>query len=149
MAKVSIFSELPPESVRATLQKLAVGRYAKGLAIFNESDAATHIFLILAGNASVNVCDAKGRRWKVHMAGPGDLLGVSAMFSGGPYGVSAVAETGVTVGAMRRDDFSAFLRRFPQAYFRLAECLGKDLAAAYHRLSAPSSRLRKNPLGRA
>ena len=84
-----IFSDLPEEAVRDTLIGCAVRSYAKGLPIFNEGEPATHIFLVLAGDASVNVCDARGRWWRVHTAGPGDLLGVNAVISGGPYRLSS------------------------------------------------------------
>ena len=127
-----IFSDLPEEAVHDTLMRCAVRSYAKGLPIFNEDEPATHVFLVLAGDASVNICDARGRWWRGHTAGPGDLLGVSAAISGGPYRLSAVSESPLTLGALHCDDFFAFLSRFPQAYFHLAECLSNDLAAAYN-----------------
>ncbi|GEM_PF-3723153 len=129
LRKTPIFSDLPEEAVRDTLMRCAVRSYAEGLSIFNEGEPAAHVFLVLAGNASVNVCDARGRWWRVHMASPGDLLGVSAAISGGPYRLSAVCESPLTLGIFHCDDFFAFLRRFPQAYFHVAECLSKDLAA--------------------
>ena len=136
LRKAPIFSGLPEKAVRATLTGCTVRSYAKGLPIFKEEESAAEVYLILSGTASVNVCDARGRWWRVQMAGPGDLLGVSAAISGGPYRLSAVCESPLTLATMHRDDFFAFLSRFPQACFHLAECLSKDLTAAYNRLAS-------------
>lgn len=136
LRRARIFRDLPEEAVRAALARCAVRCYEKDLPIFNEEDPATHVYILLTGNASLNVCDAKGRLWRVHTAGPGDLLGVSAVFSGGDYRLSTLCESPSTVAALHRDDFFLLLSRFPQAYLRVAECLSRDLAAAYDRLVA-------------
>jgi CRP/FNR family cyclic AMP-dependent transcriptional regulator len=136
LRRALIFKDLPEEALRAALARCVVRCYAEGLPIFQEDEPATHVYLLLSGNASVSVCDAKGRWWRVHTAGPGDLLGVSAVFSGSDYRLSTVCESPSTVAAIHRDDFFGLLSRFPQAYFRVAECLSRDLAAAYDRLAA-------------
>ncbi len=139
-----IFKDLPKEAARAAIERCTVKSYPEGLPIFNEDEPAAHVYFLLSGSASLNVCDARGCWWKVHTAGPGDLLGASAVFSGGDYKLCAICESSSTVVAIHRDDFLALLSRFPQAYYHVAECLSRDLAAAYQQLVALNYQPRLN-----
>jgi CRP/FNR family transcriptional regulator, nitrogen oxide reductase regulator len=130
-----VFSQLPDAALRAALTKCAVKCFGSSSVIFTESEPAGFLFVLLRGKVSVNVCDARGWNWQVHRACSGNLLGLSAVITGGLYGCSAVAESNCVAGVVPRNVFFKLLQRYPKAAFQAAEYLSKDVAAAYSRLA--------------
>lgn len=68
------------------------------------------------------------------MAGPGQIIGLSASMSGLPYEVSAEILHPSHVAFIRREDFVRFVNRFPEAYQLVIRQLNSQYANACQQL---------------
>jgi CRP/FNR family transcriptional regulator len=66
------------------------------------------------------------------IAGPGDLMGLSAALANVPYEVSAEAVVPSQVKAVRRQDFLDFLRRHGIASMNAAQSLSGEYLTVFH-----------------
>ena len=108
----------------------------KGTVLFREGQDARTVFLLCEGRVRLSLCSESGRRMTVRMAGPGEVLGLSAAVSGGHYEVTAETLGGVEVGVVRRKDLLRFLHEHRDVCLQVVNLLSDDLHEAYGRLRA-------------
>jgi CRP/FNR family transcriptional regulator len=72
----------------------------------------------------------------VRVAGPGEVLGLSAAVSGGRHELTAEALESVQVAAVRRKDLLRFLQEHCDVCLQVVNLLSEDLHAAYDRVRA-------------
>jgi CRP/FNR family transcriptional regulator len=65
---------------------------------------------------------------------PGEVLGLSAALSGGPYEVSAELLDNAQVAMVKRKDLLGFLREHREACLHVVDLLSQDLHIAYNRV---------------
>ena len=118
MAKVS--AELPFSHLRGeTLAQFAaiapeVSR-SRGESLFIEGETPKYVFLICSGRVKLSVSSREGRTAILRIAGPGEILGLSAAMSGTLHETSAEAVELCHVKAIRVGDFLHFLQKYPEA----------------------------------
>ena len=84
-----VFGNLRADILGAFEAIKAVAAYSGNTVLFREGHMARGIFLVCEGKVRLSVSSASGRKMTVRVAGPGEVLGLSAVFSGSPYEVSA------------------------------------------------------------
>lgn len=73
----------------------------------------------------------EGKTLILKIALPGDVLGLGAVISGSPYEVTAETLQPVTLKAIRREDFIAFLEEHGEGSLHAAKALSDDYKAAF------------------
>jgi CRP/FNR family transcriptional regulator, cyclic AMP receptor protein len=73
------------------------------------------VFLICSGRIKLSVSSREGRTAILRIAGPGEILGLSAAMSGTAHETSADALELCHVKAIRVGDFLQFLQEYPEA----------------------------------
>ncbi|HEV8183439.1 MAG TPA: cyclic nucleotide-binding domain-containing protein, partial [Candidatus Angelobacter sp.] len=58
--------------------------HARGEALFVEGETPRHVFVICSGRVKLSVTSREGRTAILRIAGPGEVLGISAAMSGTP-----------------------------------------------------------------
>lgn len=106
--------------------------YAAGSLLFEEDSPAIGIFLIESGQVSIRVLTARGRRRRLAIGGPGTMLGLSEVISGGHYKVSAQTVVPTEVFLVSRDDLMEFLAAHPPVCMQIVRVLSEDLHSLYH-----------------
>lgn len=90
-----------------------------GTPLFVENMLGEALYVIAAGNVSINVRGQGGREQTLLSLGPGDSLGEAALLRVGPRLCSAVAESAVTVVEISRRDIAQLQKTRPQACLKL------------------------------
>lgn len=98
--------------------------------LFTEGQQARGVFVLCTGKARLSVCSGVGREIIMRFAGPGDILGLSAVVSNLPYGVTA------EMTARGRADFipRASLLQMMKDYHEFALVVAEQLSANYYHL---------------
>jgi CRP/FNR family transcriptional regulator, cyclic AMP receptor protein len=129
-----IFCDLPA-NVLATLDAMKSKIVCpRGTVLFREGQSAKGVFVLCEGRARLSVCSESGKHLTLHIAAPGEVLGLSAALSGGPYEVSAELLDNAQVAMVKRKDLLAFLREHREACLHVVDLLSQDLHIAYDRV---------------
>ena len=108
--------------------------YPAGARLFLENEPAKGIFLLCSGKVKLSVSSKGGKTLILQLAHPGEILGLSATTSGIPYEVSAETLYPSQISFIRREDFVAFISRFPEAYHAVIRQLNSQYANACEQL---------------
>ena len=68
------------------------------------------------------------------IAGPGEILGLSAALAGGPHEINAELLDNARVASVRRKDLLRFLHDHREACLQVVNLLSEDLHVAYDRV---------------
>lgn len=129
-----LFCDLPAEALEALDQIKTMNAVPRGTALFREGSASKGIFVLCQGRMKLSVCSQSGKRLVLRIAGPGDVLGLSASLSSTPYEVTAEALENATVACVKRKDLLRFLRDHREACLQVVHLLSRDLHIAYDRV---------------
>lgn len=108
--------------------------YPERSVLFAEGQPARGVFIVRSGRVKLTMASSNGRRMVVEMAGPGEVLGLSATISGKPSEVTAETLTACRVSFIDRPEFMAFLEKNPGACLQISLLLSDELGAAYERV---------------
>lgn len=129
-----LFCDLPAEALQAFDSIKSINIYPRGSSLLREGHAARAIYVLCEGRAKLSVCSENGKRLTLRIAGPGEVLGLSAVLSGCPYEVSAETLDTARVAIVRRKDLLQFLRKHREACLQVVHLLSEDLHVAYDRV---------------
>jgi CRP/FNR family transcriptional regulator len=115
---------------------------SRGESLFLEGQTPKCVFVITSGRVKLSVSSREGRTAILRIAGPGEVLGISAAMSGTPCETSAEAVELCCVKAIRVSDFLAFLQKFPEASAEATSCLLREYRVVLNnvcRLALPNN----------
>ena len=130
------FCDLPSEALQAFDNIKQLASVPRGATLFIEARHARGIFVLCEGRAKLSVSSKEegGKRLMLRVAGPGEVLGLSATVSGKPYEVTAEMLDDAQVAFVRRKDLLRFLRDHREACLQVVHLLSQDLHSAYDRV---------------
>jgi CRP/FNR family cyclic AMP-dependent transcriptional regulator len=114
----------------------------RGESFFLEGETPKSVFVIISGRVKVSVSSREGRTAIVRIAGPGEVLGISAAMSGTQHETSAEAVELCRVKAVHVSDFMQFLRQYPEASAEATNCLLREYRVVLNsvcRLALPNT----------
>lgn len=115
---------------------------SRGEALFVEGEKPRHVFLICSGKIKLSVSSREGRTAILRVAGPGEILGISAAMSGSTHETTAEATELCRVKAIRVGDFLRLLQQFPEASAEATSCLLREYRVVLNnvcRLALPNT----------
>ncbi|MBZ5509669.1 MAG: Crp/Fnr family transcriptional regulator [Acidobacteriia bacterium] len=95
-----------------------VTSYPQGAVLFVEGQAPRGVYMICRGEAKLSVVSQDGRTLILKIAGPGEVLGLSACVMNKGYEATVETLSPCQVNFIRQDDFLRFIREDSEA------CLG-------------------------
>jgi len=107
---------------------------APGTVLFVEGQPPQEIFVLVDGHVKVFMNSNDGRRLTVHIAGPGEILGLSSAFTSALHRTSAETLYPSRLACIRCSDFLKFLLIHPRASQAAARELGESCERTYTRL---------------
>ena len=128
MHKEGFFCELSKDSVKAFESVKIKNGYSAGSMLFIEGQPASGIYMLCQGEAKLYTCSRDGKVVILHVARAGELLGLSAVISGGAYEVSAEVIEPCQVNYVNRADFLRLMNAHPD----IAMSTVKQLSARYN-----------------
>jgi len=129
-----VFCDLPAEALIAFDSIKTVARVPRGEVLFQEGRLPRGIFVLCEGRAKLSVCSETGKRLMLRVAGPGEVLGLSATMSGKPYEITAEALDNSQIAFIKRRDLLKFLREHREACMHVVHLLSQDLHVAFDRV---------------
>ena len=129
-----VFCDLPAEALIAFDGIKAVTRVPRGEILFQEGRLPRGIFVLCEGRAKLSVCSETGKRLMLRVAGPGEVLGLSATMSGKPYEITAEALDNSQIAFIKRKELLKFLRDHREACMHVVHLLSQDLHVAFDRV---------------
>jgi CRP/FNR family cyclic AMP-dependent transcriptional regulator len=90
----------------------AVAAYSGGTVLFREGHSARGVFLVCEGKVRLWGSSESGKQLTVRIAGPGEVLGLSAMFSKGSHEVTAETLGSCQLAMIKCNDLRHFLQRY-------------------------------------
>src|SRR5258708_4945537 len=128
-----LFCDLPSDALHAFDGIKCTSLYPRGSTLFREGQASRGIFVLCEGRVKLSVCSETGKRLTLRIAGPGEVLGLSASLSSRPYEVTAETLENARVAMVKRKDLLRFLRDYREACLQVVNLLSQDLHTAYDR----------------
>ncbi|HLH08778.1 MAG TPA: cyclic nucleotide-binding domain-containing protein [Terriglobales bacterium] len=128
------FCDLPPDALQAFDQIKEVSQLTKGTVLFCEGRPSRGVFVLCHGRAKLSVCSDSGKRLMLRVAGPGEVLGLSATMANKPYELSAELVDNGQVVFIRRKDLLRFLKDNQNACMQIVHLLSDDLHNAFDRV---------------
>jgi len=129
-----LFCDLPADALEAFDSVKSKVTVPRDTLLFKEGQAARGVFVVCEGKVRLTVCSDDGKRLLLRVAGPGEILGLSAVLSGAAYEITAEAIEPCQVAMVRRKDLVLFLREHREACLQVVNLLSEDLHVAYDRV---------------
>ena len=124
------FCKLPEPSLRALEALKYTTLYPRGALLFVEGQPGRGVYILCSGRVKLSATSRDARVIITRIARAGEILGLCATLSGGPYEVTAETLEPSQVNFVRAADFKRFLASNAEASLRAAEQLGRNYSAA-------------------
>jgi CRP/FNR family transcriptional regulator, cyclic AMP receptor protein len=128
------FCDLPSDALKAFDEIKRTTLFARGAVLFAEGQPPKGVYVLCDGRAKLSICSENGKKLMLRVAGPGELLGLSATLSGHPYELTAETVDASQVTYVKRRELLRFLREYPIACMQVVNMLSGDLHSAYDRV---------------
>ena len=117
--------------------------YPGGSLLFAEGQVARGVSVLCSGRVKLSTTSREGKVLILKIAGPGDVLGLSAVLSGVPHEVTAVTAVPCRLNFVKSELLLSFLARYGEAGLRAARAVSKEYQDACQGIQeillAPSS----------
>jgi CRP/FNR family cyclic AMP-dependent transcriptional regulator len=127
-----MFCNLTPEALRDYDQIGIMMSHARGAKLFSEGDQARNVFVVCYGQIKVSSTSRDGKTMILKIAGPGDVMGLSAVLANVPHEVTAEALEPCQVKTVRKQEFIEFLGRHGIASMHAAQSLSGEYLTVFH-----------------
>jgi len=130
------FCDFPEEVLKAFESLKYSTLFPKGAMLFVEGQSPRGIFMICAGRVKLAAGSSDGKALITRIAGPGEVLGLSATISGKPYMATAETLAPCQINFIKREDFLRFLSEHHLACLRVTEHLSNICYSANEQVCA-------------
>ncbi len=127
LGKSALFEGLQREA----LSDLAAGalerRLKRGEILFSAGDPSDGLYIVLSGSVRAFRVNLDGREQTIHIEQKGGVLAEVAVFDGGPFPSTTIAEEDSEVLFLGRDNVRRFMLQHPEAALKALGILAKKL----------------------
>jgi CRP/FNR family cyclic AMP-dependent transcriptional regulator len=127
LKKVSVFKEVPEETLQELLKLLEKHTVPKDEVIFRRGDPGDAMYVIESGRIQISTQDEAGREVVLNRYGPGQIFGEMSLLDGLPRSATATALEDITVMKLPRDVFMSYLKGHPDMAIGMMRDLSKRL----------------------
>lgn len=128
--KRGFFCQLSPAELKEFDSIKFLSAYPAEAVLFLERQKARGVYIVCEGEVKLFFDSSEGRTLGLRIAEAGDMLGLFALMSGGPYEVTAVTLRPSQIAFVLTADFQEFLRKHPASYQWLAGQMSAEYRAA-------------------
>ena len=104
------FCHLSPAALKDFDAVKSTSTYPKGAFLFMEKQDARSVFVLCEGDVKLSISSSEGRTLIMRVVRAGEILGLMAGMSGGPYEVTTETIRPCQIALVRREDFNASSR---------------------------------------
>jgi CRP/FNR family transcriptional regulator, cyclic AMP receptor protein len=129
-----LFCGLPSDALRDFDSLKSLILYPRGTTLLSQGHPARGVVVLCQGRAKLSVCSESGSQLTLRIAGPGEVLGLSAALVGGIHEMTAQLLDNAQVAVIKRKDLLEFLHQHRDACLQVVNRLSQDLHFAYDRV---------------
>jgi CRP/FNR family transcriptional regulator len=127
-----VFCNLTPDALQDYNKIGVLTSHTRGAKLFTEGDPARNVFVICSGQMKISATSRDGKTMILKIAGPGDVMGLSAVLANVPHEVTAEAIEPCQVKMVRNQEFVDFLGRHGIASMHAAQSLSGEYLTVFH-----------------
>lgn len=127
LAKSGWFQNLPEDAVAELAAHSVERKIPQGQILFNANEPARGLYIVLSGSVRAFRENIEGREQTIHVERAGGLLAEVAVFDGGSYPSTAVAEEDSEVLFLATDDVRRFILKHPEAALAALASMARKL----------------------
>jgi CRP/FNR family transcriptional regulator len=131
LKRQNAFCNLTPPVLKAFSAVSHQTTFPGGATLFVEGQTPRGVFLLCTGKVKLSTTSRDGKVLILKMAGPGDMLGLSAVISGTPYEVTAETGMPCQLNFVQREALLSLLEKYGEAGLRSAQTLSREFQSAY------------------
>jgi CRP/FNR family transcriptional regulator len=128
------FCQFPPAAVKDFDAIKSSTIYPKGALLFMEKQDPRGVFVLCEGEVKLSISSSEGKTLIMRVAKAGEILGLMAALSGGPYEATAETLHPCQIAFVRREDFQRFVAKHPEASQGVVRQMGVQYHAACEQL---------------
>lgn len=132
--KSEFFKALSTAALADLEPQLIPSNYPANIVLFNETQPASGIYVVLEGEVRLSINSSDGRRLSFHIAKAGEVLGLSSTLSGGAYEMTADTLYPAKIAHISRQVFLQFLARHPEVYMTVTREISRSFNLACEQL---------------
>ncbi len=126
-----LFCNLTPVAVAVFGALGTSATFTRGATLFHEGDDCNSVLVLCTGQVKLSCVSSAGKTMILKIAGPGDLLGLTAAVAGLPQEVTAEAIEPIQIRSIPRSAFLAFLEQFGEASLHAARAIQSEYRNAF------------------
>jgi CRP/FNR family transcriptional regulator len=127
-----MFCNLTPDALRDYDGIGIIMSHVRGAKLFTEGETARNVFVICTGQVKISATSRDGKTMILKIAGPGAVMGLSAVLANVPHEVTAEAIEPCQVKMVRKQEFVDFLGRHGIASMHAAQSLSGEYLTVFH-----------------
>ncbi len=148
LARIPLFSDLPPEELDRLIAALEVVNLKPGDILFREGDIPEHLFIIVSGELEINMGSGTDNEIVLNVLKEGEYFGeMGLIMPGGRRTAGARAREGVILLSMSRNRFGELLQNHPKFANAMVSVLSQRLdstnIATYRDLAEKNRQLQR------
>lgn len=128
------FCNLPADTLEGFDTIKTIAFYPRSAILFHQGRPTRGVYMLCNGHAKLTMCSSTSGQLTLRIAGPGEMLGLSAAVSGTRYEVTAEMLDNSQVAFVRRKEMLRFLRLHRDACLQVVHLLSQNLHTAYDRV---------------
>jgi NTE family protein len=126
LRRISFFSELPGDVLKAISARLHLERYRKGEVVFFEGSSGDSMYLIESGQVKI-VSNINGEERLFAYLGPGNFFGEMALLLGEPRSATIKADIDAELWVLQKADMDELLEQYPAIAVTISRELSRRL----------------------
>jgi CRP/FNR family cyclic AMP-dependent transcriptional regulator len=127
----SFFCDLAPASILHFNRIKHAAVFPEHTVVLVEGQSPSGIFVLCQGRAKLSTTSRDGKTLIIRIAEVGEVLGLHAVLTGGPYELTVETMVPCQLDFVGRDDMLSFLKLHPDAAFRANQHLARDCSDSY------------------
>jgi CRP/FNR family transcriptional regulator, cyclic AMP receptor protein len=125
------FCSLSPNLLRSFSAISHQTTFPADATLFVEGQSPRGVFLLCSGKVKLSTSSRDGKVLILKMAGPGEMLGLSAVIAGTEYELTAETAVPCQVNFVPREPLVELLEKHGEAGLRAAQALSREFQSAY------------------
>jgi CRP/FNR family cyclic AMP-dependent transcriptional regulator len=123
------------ESTMQNLEALKISNmYPRGSVLFIEGQSSQGVYILCQGRVKLSTCSRDGKVIILQIAGPGEVLGLSAVISGSNYEMTAEVIEPCQISFIRKADFLRILQQNTDACLNAVRQLSQNYQTAHYQI---------------
>ena len=119
-----------PELIRALSEQATPIICDADRVLFQQDDPPVGLYLLLEGEATLQMTSHLGKSILSAKAAGGSLLGLPGLISNQPYSLTAIAHAGARVSFLPHAEFTALMESNPSLAFKILQVLAAEVRSA-------------------